>query len=155
MADQSEVRFALDGIQPWLTQLGVTYGDNIDLAFGTMVGLVHDVIIGRTPRDDVTPRGKAKSHEEHIQASWQIEMEKLGWKASVFTDSPYGDTLEEGKYRGVGPRTQAGNGGIFSRQAVGGIIAPLINDPKELDDAFAMVVSDFNARMDRIVGSST
>ena len=50
---------------------------------------------------------------------------------------------------------QAGNGGIFSRQAVGGIIAPLINDPKELDDAFAMVVSDFNARMDRIVGSST
>ncbi len=155
MADATEVRFALEGIEPWLTELGVTYGDNIDLGFATMVSLVHDIIYVRTPRDEITKRGKAKTWEEHIQTSWQTEIEKIGWRASVFTDSPYGPTLEEGKYRGVGPRTQAGEGGIFSRQAVGGIIAPLLNDPKELDDAFATVVADFNQRMDAIIGQNT
>ncbi len=40
----------------------------------------------------------------------------------------YGGLLEEGLYRSVGERTISTNVGIYSKQAVGGILQPLIDD---------------------------
>lgn len=46
----------------------------------------------------------------------------LGKKLYYTNNLPYINSLEYGGYRGVGPKTKAAAGGIFSDQAVGGFV---------------------------------
>jgi hypothetical protein len=79
------------------------------------------------------PRGKGRHVASgNLWRSWKVASLGLG-AVSVYTDVPYADVLEEGKYPGIGPRTASGPGGIYSKQAVGGILGPLLED-KELMD---------------------
>jgi|GEM_PF-2962047 len=133
-----------------LTDLNRLYGDVEELAVGEIISIVHDEVLNRTPRDDVTKRGKAKSQSEHIQANWSFEMETGNRGATIENPFVYGPVLEEGRYRGVGPRTKAGEGGIYSRQAPKGIIKPLIEDDSIIKDAIDMVVVKLKERLDRI-----
>lgn len=54
----------------------------------------------------------------------------------------YGIVLEEGLYRSVGPRTAQSGGKVYSRQAVGGVLEPLIMDDGLVERCAAMVVAE-------------
>lgn len=82
----------------------------------TMKGLAE----GRTP----VASGRAKR-------SWgQVQKHRGGYS---FTNPVwYTEILEEGLYPAVGPRTVAHEGGIYSRQAPGGILGPLVENDEVL-----------------------
>lgn len=98
--------------------------------------LITDEVRKRTPIDVVTPKGKAKEFGEHIQESWIIAVNPT--VTTIFTDVEYGETLEEGLYKKVGPRTAASAGGIYSKQAVGGMVKPLIDDEETIEGMLEM-----------------
>lgn len=82
----------------------------------------------------------------------------------VWTMGKYAEVLEEGKYPGIGkfrqglmaggmgqvsPRTAYGpNGGIYSSRAIGGILAPILQDQTLIDD----ITSGIKAQFARYLG---
>jgi hypothetical protein len=141
-----EVAFNLSGTD-WLERLTETLDGNVELALGEFVRTVHQLVVGRTPYDFMTPEGQRK-HKPHLTESWDIEIDKENLVGTVFTDVPYAETLERGLYPGVGPRTKAAEGGIFSRQAVGGIVQPLIDDRERIDKAMDAVLAMLEKAID-------
>ena len=136
----------------WLKDLDVTYRDPLDAFMGQINTLLYDALRNRTPVDTTTTKGKRKKFGEHAQESWILDLDIAGRGATISTDCVYMPWLEEGRYLGVGPRTAMGpDGKIYSRQAVGGIIKPMLDDPKILGDALSAAIAELNQRMDRIV----
>lgn len=134
----------------WLRDITAIYKDGFEVGFGEMVSAIRDLVRGRTPKDLVTKSGRAKSFGEHIQESWQIEPD--GWSATIFTDFDYGPILEEGLYPFGRPtkRTDFGpDGGLYSRQAIGGIVGPLLNEPDTISGAIDLVVEELTKRFDQ------
>jgi hypothetical protein len=79
--------------------------------------------LGNSPVGDP----KKDPHYGQFKGSWSdITYEAGGWSFENLT--PYGEVLDLGGYRGVGPRTVASTGGIFSRQAPYGVLSPLLAD---------------------------
>lgn len=74
----------------------------------------------------------------YLKGQWQTENTGNGW--ILRNDTPYAYVLEEGRYKGVGPRTVATSGGIFSRQAPGGIIKPIFDDDKIIDRVVDVII---------------
>jgi hypothetical protein len=139
-----QVGFLLDDLQSNLQ------GSNEDFfvaLLGQVDSTLYNMIIGRTPRDSVTKRGQAKSQEEHIQASWQHEIDLVGRGVTFGTDFVYAPVLDLGGYRGVGPRTVAGEGGVYSRQAPRGILQDLFKDPATIDKAVETIVAKLPERL--------
>lgn len=88
------------------------------------------------------PRGKGRYVTSgNLWRSWKVDSLGLG-KVSVYTDVPYASVLEEGKYPGIGPRTSRGPGGIYSKQAVGGILGPLLEDEELIDGMVNRLVKE-------------
>ena len=143
-------RFALEGAEG-VENIGSALEGAMDIVLGQVFVLVHDIVVNRTPVDVTTKKGRAKSFGEHLQESWVFDVAPDARSATVATDFVYAPVLEFGKYRGVGPRTAVGDGGIYSRQAVGGMLRPLVDDPTILGDAIDMVVSELDKRIDRLV----
>ncbi len=83
-----------------------------------------------------------------LKRSWSPLQRNEGG-LSFHTDLPYAIVLEQGLYRGVGPRTVMMSSGIFSRQAPEGILEPLLKDEniKRITDA---VVKHF----EKVIGGS-
>ena len=93
---------------------------------------IRNLVIGRTP---VGIRKK----DEHLKQSWsKVQETSEGFAFS--TDKDYATILEEGLYNKVGPRTIQTEGGIFSRQAPGGIIGPIVEDEKLIEGAVSQIV---------------
>ena len=103
----------------------------IDLVIDDAATTLRNLVIGRTP---VGKTGELKK-------SWSA-VERTSTGFTFGTDKEYADVLEEGGYRGVGPRTIAYAGGIFSRQAPGGIIAPLLEDEQVMDKILKRIASE-------------
>ncbi|MBI4962499.1 MAG: HK97 gp10 family phage protein [Desulfomonile tiedjei] len=82
-----------------------------------------------------------------LTRSWKEETTEKGF--TVGTDLPYAIVLEEGRYKGVGPRTAASGGGIYSRQAVGGIIAPLLRNDKLIDKCLDIVIEQIQKQIEQ------
>lgn len=121
-----EFSFDLHGMDEWFTKYGSS--EKAVRAFlGVISNLIKADIEARTPVDFDSASGKAKGFGGHIQESWNRDI--MPSSAIIYTDVFYGPTLEEGNYPRVGPRTAAGPGGIFSKQAIGGIIGPMLADP--------------------------
>jgi len=117
---------------------------------GQITTVMHDVIMNRTPVDN-TPRGLKKGAGGHMKERWKIDLQSLGFGATIGNPQHYGRTLEKGEYRVVGPRTQASGSGIYSRQAVGGIIKPLLDNPAILQDAIDTATGSLKSRMSRLI----
>jgi len=77
---------------------------------------IRNLVIGRTPVDT----GALKS-------SWSA-VKRTSGGFSFENDKEYAVIVEEGRYTGLGPRTVRQQGGIYSRQAPGGMLAPILAD---------------------------
>ena len=96
---------------------------------------VRDLVIGRTPY-----------LTGHLQQSWST-LQPSGGGFSFGTPAPYASTLEEGKYKSVGPGTAAFEGGIYSKKAQGGIIGPIIEDENVLRQLLDLVVEQLSKKL--------
>ena len=94
-----------------------------------IVEKIRQLVIARTPVD----KGTAK-------AGWS-ELYTAPEGLSFTNPVAYMHVLEEGLYPGVGPKTVAYAGGIYSSQAPGGMITPIMED-KALIDGMADEIAD-------------
>ncbi len=110
-------------------------------ALGDSAETVRNVIRGRTPVGVRETRGQAKQ-------SWSdVTLTSNGY--SFESPLSYINVLEEGLYPGVGPRTVAAEGGIFSRQAPGGILNWLVSDENQITDIIEAVVDEVVRQLNR------
>lgn len=95
-----------------------------------------------------TPVG-LPGESQDIKGSWSsIEMTANGF--TFGTDKPYAVTLEEGLYSGLGDRTMPHGSGIFSSQAPGGMIQPILDDDRLMRRIGELVVSEMVRGMDSV-----
>jgi hypothetical protein len=110
-----EINFQIEGFE----ELGRALRSSpelFNLAVEDAAKSIRNLVIGRTPVDS-----------GELKGSWSpVQRTSTGF--TFGTDKDYADILEEGRYTSVGPRTVAVSGGIFSRQAPGGMIAPVLAD---------------------------
>lgn len=115
-------------------------------------------------------RGKVYKRSGALKKSWEIGRDKAG--TFITTDKPYAAVLEEGGYPGTTPprlvnqpavgkggiygvRTQAFGSGIYSTQALGGMIEPFIDGKRTgsgppLDKILQHVVNQLMKAIDRV-----
>ena len=109
--------------------------------------LLRDLGVGATPVG-VHPFGGA------LKRSWSaVQVEVSGRSFSFSTPLDYSQTLEEGLYPRVGPRTIAHQGGIYSRQAPGGILGPLLEERDIIDNVVSVVVDAILQGVQRRAGT--
>ena len=78
-----------------------------------------------------TPVGDRPKQATRARQSWgQVERRAGGY--SFRNPVGYADILEFGEYPGVGRRTVAYGDGIYSKQAKGGILYPVIKDESKI-----------------------
>lgn len=83
-----------------------------------------------------------------FKGSWSDVQATEGGALSFENPTEYGPYLEYGLYPGVGPRTIEQGGQIYSRQAPGGILGPMMEDQTVLDDAINSLVNEIIRRME-------
>jgi hypothetical protein len=108
--------------------------------------------IGHTTRSLTlgrTPVGIRKGHAGTLKRSWG-RVEKTGGGFSFGNTAPYAHVLELGLYPNVGPRTVQVGDGVFSRQAPGGILGPLIEDPSVLQRIADLVANEIVRGVNRV-----
>lgn len=123
-----------------------------DEAMEQIATSIRSLVRGRTPVGIV-------DDEDHtpgtMKGSWTI----VSHTATGFTFGsgvPYARVLEEGGYKGVGPRTVAfaGGGGasagIYSRQAPGGMITPIVDDENYITKVTELVIREMVRGMDSV-----
>lgn len=104
------------------------------IARGVAVKL-RDAIESRTPVGDP----KTDKHSGQLKRSWSEVQASADDSFSFGTNVGYAPTVEQGLYKSAGPRTVSVGGGgifsrgIFSRQAPGGMIQPIIDDSDLID----------------------
>jgi hypothetical protein len=103
----------------------------IELLIEDTATTLRNLVIGGTPVGDTGD----------LKKSWSA-VERTATGFTFGTDKDYATVLEEGGYTGVGPRTIALADGIFSRQAPGGIIAPLLQDEQVMDKILKRIASE-------------
>lgn len=142
--------FVVDGLGDWLVGLDQTYEDGLSIGLEELFRTFHQLVMFRTPRDDVSEQGKAKSFNEHLQQQWEFALDDNRWGATIGTDADYASTLEEGLYKGIGARTVAGPQGIFSRQAPQGIIGPLVSDEKLIEQHLQSIIAQLDQHIEAL-----
>lgn len=118
--------------------------DELKKVRDTFVGLEHAINyaqwdIGNTLRNLVfgrTPGGVRKKKEgiPHIKDTWSEVFSVSEDSVAFGTGAGYATVLESGGYPGVGPRTVSHAGQIYSRQALGGMVRPVLDDKQDLED---------------------
>ena len=88
---------------------------------------LRNLVIGNTP---VGIR-KKPSGTIRMKQSWSEPAQRGAGGLAFGSSLPYARRLEEGTYPGVGPRTIRYGKGIYSRQAPGGMVGPVL-DSNEL-----------------------
>lgn len=64
-----------------------------------------------------------------FRKSWGTPFRNAEYSYVLETGAPYATVIEYGRWPGVGPRTVKGpDGGIYSRQAVGGVLRHVLGD---------------------------
>lgn len=97
--------------------------------------------IGDTLRNLVfgeTPVGirKKKDGILHIKDTWSEVFSVSEDSVAFGTGAGYATVLESGGYPGggKGPRTTLHEGNVYSNQAIGGMVRPVLEDEKDLED---------------------
>ncbi len=95
-------------------------------------------------------RGRTPFDSGELKRSWSaVEQTTTGF--TFGTDKDYATILEEGRYKSVGPRTVDVSGKIFSRQAPGGIIGPIVEDDAVLRKVAQTVANEIAIQLERAV----
>lgn len=102
----------------------------------------HRLALGRTPQSE-----SSSGHSGRLWRSWS-DVEQVQGGFAFGTPVAYSTMLEEGLYAGVGPRTVAAGGGIYSRQAPGGILGPLLEDGRATEDVLNLIVEKILERLE-------
>jgi hypothetical protein len=91
-----------------------------------------------------TPIGITKT-SGNLHKGWS-NIKKVSGGFSFQNRTPYAEVLELGSYKGIGPRTQSGSRkgqfGIFSQQAGGGILQPIVEDQVFVDNLVNFVANE-------------
>lgn len=130
---EAEVRRILDGLP-----------EAVRVAAEDIATTLRNLVIGRTPVG-------IRPNAERMKFSWS-DVERTEGGFTFGNPKDYAPVLEEGRYPGVGPRTVAASGGIFSRQAPGGIIGPLLEDQARIDQIILGVAQELERQIDRLGG---
>ena len=142
----SDIRKALKDLDAW--------PEAVEAGLEKVANEIRSRVIDATPVDSITPPGGT------LKAGWG-EREKVGnWgqtgqhEKSLASVNPvdYGSILEEGLYPKAGPRTVKTEGGIYSRQAPGGIMGPIVGNENIIDfvlDLFVKAVEEVLAKKTR------
>jgi hypothetical protein len=111
-----------------LAQLDQIASDAVEIAQEDLRRTLYRRILSGTPIDT-----------GELWSGWNVESVAEGF--DITNPVPYAYWVEIGAgWPSPGPRTIADKGGIWSRQAVGGIIAPIFEDDSWLDDAVSLIV---------------
>lgn len=86
-------------------------------------------------------RGRTPYVSGHAKQSWS-DVEYTSGGFTFGSDAPHIRVLEEGLYKTLGPRTIDVGGDIYSRQAPGGIVGPLIEDEETIAGLLDLVVQE-------------
>lgn len=90
--------------------------NGLDVVAEDVANTLRNIVVGKTP-----------VASSALKRSWSPVQRTTGG-FSFSTDLPYAVVIEEGLYKSVGPRTVEYEGGVYSRQAPGGMIGPVIRD---------------------------
>jgi len=101
--------------------------ESMQKAFKDMLGAVDTILNdpAKTLRNQAL--GNTPWKTGALKKSWS-PLQKHAQGLSFQTDKPYAMVIEEGLYKGVGPRTIQMSKGIFSRQAPEGMLEPLMTE---------------------------
>lgn len=107
---------------------------------------MRNIVEGRSPVGD--PARDTASHQHgDLKKSWSGVVKLEAATFSFHSGVPYASVLEEGRYKGVGPRTVQMDTGIFSRQAPRGMLLPLIEDAELINRIVDNVVREIKTAM--------
>lgn len=132
--------------EDWIQSFNRSKEELFRALLGEIDSTFYDMVLFRTPEDDVTKKGKAKTTAEHIKMNWQHVVDEDGRGVSISNPFVYGPVLDLGLYPGEGPRTVANEGGIFSKMGPKGIVQPMIKDEAILKKAINMIVQKVSQR---------
>jgi hypothetical protein len=148
----------------------------INIALGDIEATLLKIVKGRTPKGiryrkiERTKKGERYKglrgkgryvYSGEMAKQWTSELD--GLVLTLTNEAPYADILEAGGYPNIGkpktgilegveteisPRTKAEGGGIYSSQAVGGILEPLVTDQEFID----RITKTINREVARILG---
>jgi len=123
----AEVRFRVDGIDEAVRVLA-SVPKAVKAAIGDAATTLRNLALGRTPY-----------LTGHLKRGWgAVRPTEKGFSFSNPVE--YATILEEGLYPSVGPRTISVAGGIYSRQAPGGMLTPLLENEEILNRVLDVVV---------------
>lgn len=109
-----------------------------DVAIEDFAETLRSLVLGRTPVFTTA-----------LKKSWsEVTREAGGF--TFGTDLDYAEILEEGGYTRVGPRTVSVAGGIYSRQAPGGIIGPIVDDAALINRLAEEVVKEIERGIESV-----
>ena len=131
-----EINIELEGLED-IQQMLQAVPEMAELAIEDAAKTLRNLVIGRSP---VYPGSGA------LKRSWS-NVQRTSTGFTFGTNRDYAEILEEGLYTRVGPRTVQVGEGIFSRQAPGGIIAPLLADSNLMEQ----IVQDIAQRLIRSI----
>jgi len=86
-------------------------------------------------------QGRSPVDTGAFKSAWTA-VERTAGGYSFENPTSYGIVLEEGLYGRVGPRTAQSGGKVYSRQAVGGVLEPLIMDDGLINRCAELVVAE-------------
>jgi len=134
-----DFREALKRLEAW--------PEAVEAGLDKVANEIRDRVIDRTPVDSTgTPGGTLKAGWGEVEKNggWgQMGQHESGRAFANPVD--YGEILEDGLYPGVGPRTVKTEGGIYSKQAPGGIMGPIVGDTNIQDyirDLFVQAIEE-------------
>lgn len=123
----AETRLRIDGIEEAVKVLAAV-PKAVKAAIGDAATTMRNLALGRTPY-----------RTGHLKRGWgAVRPTAKGFSFSNPVE--YAGILEEGLYPSVGPRTIALAGGIYSRQAPGGMLTPLLENEEILNRVLDVIV---------------
>lgn len=114
----------------------------IEVSIRDIATTLRNLVIGQTPVG-------IRPNSPRMKQSWS-DVERTATGFAFSNPKDYASVLEEGRYPGVGPRTVATEGGIFSRQAPGGIIGPLLEDQARIESIIVGIAQALEQQMSRL-----
>jgi len=118
----------------------------IDKAIRDSSKFMKEELVTRTP---IGIRSTPSRGPGNLREGWS-DLKKIAGGFSFENPVVYAGVVEEGKYPGVGPRTVEQNGQIYSFQAAGGIVQPMIIDESFINQLSNLIEKSVERQMKKL-----
>lgn len=108
----------------------------LEVGFRDVATFLRSAVLGRSPTGDTGV----------FKASWGA-IEEIDGGFSFTNPVPYAHVLEGGLYPGLGPRTTSAEGGIYSRQAPGGVAEPIMESAEFIEKVAELIAQEIERRL--------